>query len=316
MSPATLPPLSSFWTGIRTYSTLSILHSRGLRLGCRCCWLGSGFQDGPQTTPRLSDYNEVGNGVLYDSGHYLRNLALARLGVLPFYICCAALVFVWTRRKYGDVAALASIFLFSTLPTVLAFAGLAYSDMAGACTQSGAVFALMLWLDQPSWRRTLLLGAGIGLALAAKLTSLIFVLVSGVAILALRWLVRKKQVWQLSPFRTAARFSVALLLAGAVVWSTYGFEFGRVRESMGLTPSTMPSFQHFPAIVGRVARDCVLADCRIPAPSCYTELPRPGSSIRVRLLRTCLGKSEMADGGISFLQRWCLRRQFHFLSFS
>ena len=217
--------------------------------------------------PRLTDYNAVGNSVLYDSGHYLRNLILARLGVLPFYICCAVLVFVWTRKEFGSVAAVAAIFLFTTLPTVLAFAGLAYSDMAAACTQSGAVFALMLWLDRPSWPRTLLLGAAIGLGVAAKLTSLIFIAVSGVAILALRAWARDRQVWQLSALQTAAKFSIAMLLAGAVLWGTYGFEFAPVRESMGLTPAAMPSFQHFPGVVSRIARGCVLADCRIPAPS-------------------------------------------------
>jgi hypothetical protein len=40
----------------------------------------------------------VGNTVLNDSGHYMRNLILARLGVFPFLLLRCAVVFLWTRR--------------------------------------------------------------------------------------------------------------------------------------------------------------------------------------------------------------------------
>src|SRR5271166_2159158 len=48
-------------------------------------------------------YNDVGDAILYDSGHYLRNLKLARLGVLPF--------FSWPRRScsYGRAASMATL---------------------------------------------------------------------------------------------------------------------------------------------------------------------------------------------------------------
>ena len=39
-------------------------------------------------------YHDVGNAVLSDSGHYARNLALARLGVLPFFLLATAIVFL------------------------------------------------------------------------------------------------------------------------------------------------------------------------------------------------------------------------------
>src|SRR5436309_2473434 len=35
--------------------------------------------------PRALNYNDVGNSVLYDDGHYLRNLSLARSAILPFF---------------------------------------------------------------------------------------------------------------------------------------------------------------------------------------------------------------------------------------
>ena len=51
------------------------------------------------------------------------------------------------------------------------------------------------------------------------------------------------------------------------LWATYGFAVGHVRESMQIAPSSIPSFQHFPAPVARVARNLVLSDPKIPAPA-------------------------------------------------
>src|SRR6266699_2444325 len=77
----------------------------------------------PQLSPEDPDrqnYNYVGNKILYEDGHYLRNLELARSGVLPFLLLSVAVVFLWARREFGDFAALIAVALFTTLPVVLA----------------------------------------------------------------------------------------------------------------------------------------------------------------------------------------------------
>lgn len=71
-------------------------------------------------------YNDYGNAILYDSGHYQRNLTLARLGVLPFFLLATAIVFLWARREFGDLAGVMAAALFTTLPNVLAFSSIAY----------------------------------------------------------------------------------------------------------------------------------------------------------------------------------------------
>src|ERR1035441_5088393 len=55
------------------------------------------------------NYNVVGNSILYDSGHYLRNLTLARIGVLPFFVFAVAIVFLWARREFGDFTAVIAV---------------------------------------------------------------------------------------------------------------------------------------------------------------------------------------------------------------
>ena len=119
-------------------------------------------------------YNDVGNAILYDSGHYLRNLKLARLGVLPFFLLATAIVFLWARREYGDLAAVMAAALFTTLPNILAFSSIAYTDIVAASTQVALFFAFVQWLDKPTKRSALWFGLAAGLALASKATTLIF----------------------------------------------------------------------------------------------------------------------------------------------
>src|SRR6267154_1573698 len=72
------------------------------------------------------NYNVVGNHILYDDGHYLRNLILARVALLPFLLIASVLVFAWARREFGDVAAFISVLIFTTTPIVLALSSIAY----------------------------------------------------------------------------------------------------------------------------------------------------------------------------------------------
>lgn len=150
--------------------------------------------------PRISaaeaataDYNVFGNHIRYDSGHYVRNLILARVAMLPFLLVLSYLVFLWARRVFGTLAGLVSLALITTTPIVLALAGMAYTDMVAATTQFAALFAFTYWLGQPSKRSTLLFGVAIGFALMSKLTSLIFLPAGALAIIACRWFGRNPE---------------------------------------------------------------------------------------------------------------------------
>jgi len=133
------------WLDKHTY-TLDPVHPPLSRVavGLPLYLAGERYPHLDQSDPNNRNYNVVGNAILYGSGHYQRNLTLARLGVLPFFLFTVALVFVWTRREFGDFAAFLAVGLFSTLPTVLAFSGLAYTDIPTACTQFGGAICLHL----------------------------------------------------------------------------------------------------------------------------------------------------------------------------
>jgi 4-amino-4-deoxy-L-arabinose transferase-like glycosyltransferase len=198
----------------------------------------------------------------------LRNLSLARSAILPFFAITAVVVFLWTRREFGDFAGLAAAVLFTTLPIVLAFSGMAYTDVPTACLQFAAFFAFANWLEKPSLRSTLLLGVTLGFALLSKMTTLLFFPATAAGIFLSRWIVAgRNEITSKAGIRYAAKPGMAFLVGAVVLWGGYGFSVGHVRESMQLSPDAMPSFQHFPAPMRSIARNMVLRDSLVPAPA-------------------------------------------------
>jgi hypothetical protein len=128
-----------------------------------------------------------GSRILYAEGAYRRNLALARLGALPFFLAAAVLVWVWTRRCCGAPSAAAAVLLLAALPPMLAHGGLATTDMAAAATLTAALYAFTRWLDTRTLGHALGLGLAAGLAILAKLSALAFLPAAGGTILAVRW---------------------------------------------------------------------------------------------------------------------------------
>ena len=109
---------------------------------------GKRFPMFPTEDVAPQDYNVVGNAILYGDDHYARNLTLARVGILPFFVGLVILVFIWTRNLYGSVAAIFAVFFLTTMPSVLGFAGIAYTDITTACTQFAVCVALSSWLRE------------------------------------------------------------------------------------------------------------------------------------------------------------------------
>jgi len=174
---------------------------------------GERFHPGPESY--LEGYRVLGHGA-----HYDRVLALARMGNLPFFWIACAVVYLWAWRIRGPGAAVAAVLLYTTIPPVLAHAGLATTDMAlGAMTPAAALAALW-WADQPDRRRSLAFGALAALACCSKFSALVFLPVGLAAI----WATDRR------PLKRAhgrALFWV-LGMAALTVWAVYGFSFARV----------------------------------------------------------------------------------------
>jgi hypothetical protein len=206
----------------------------------------------------LDDVYAEGNSILYAGHHYFRTLALARMGILPFFVIACIVVWSWSRRLFGTGAALASTLLFTMLPPILAHSGLATTDMACATFVLASIYAFSRWLERPSWWQSFLLGVSMALAALSKYSSLVFLPASMLAVLLLYWFIERPP---LAAFRrNAVHRTVSLVFAAAVlfpmIWAGYRFSVGLVmaegRPNVGidrfLLASDLPAYEFFDGI--------------------------------------------------------------------
>jgi len=175
------------------------------------------------------------DAILYAGRGYAANLALGRLGALPFLIAAIAAVWIWGRRLFGVLAALAAALLFSTLPPVLAHAGLATTDAAVMATLALALYAFALFLERPSPVRGASLGFALALAVLSKFSAIPFFAASAAAILALRWIVGRRGggASGVTTPRWVGPSLLALAVAAFVVWAGYRFSWGSLPDTVG-----------------------------------------------------------------------------------
>jgi 4-amino-4-deoxy-L-arabinose transferase-like glycosyltransferase len=188
---------------------------------------GRRFPPGNVVVDSALTVQELGNRVL-EQVDYQKSLMLARAGALPFLLLGILVVWVWTRRLAGPLAAAIAVFLFSTLPPILAHAGLATTDMAAAATVPAAILAFVVWLEEPSWRNTAILTIAAAAALLTKFSSIPFCGMAALMILLWRaWTQDAGRRTQDRP-RTQAPHRPKQLLAAlagiaAITWALYRF---------------------------------------------------------------------------------------------
>jgi 4-amino-4-deoxy-L-arabinose transferase-like glycosyltransferase len=177
--------------------------------------------------PAGGDAVSIGNDLLERDNQYRRNLFGARTGNLPFFLLGAAIVGLWTRRLFGDSAALLSLALFGALPPILGHAALATTDMAAAATTAMALFLFARWLDEPSWRQAILVAVACGLGLLSKFSFLVFFPFGAAALVIGHVVSRGASRAKLR----IAHFAVGVLIAFVMVWAGYKFSTGTLNDA-------------------------------------------------------------------------------------
>ena len=177
--------------------------------------------DGLHSTGETGIWRE-GNAILNQRGRPARALALARAGILPFLLLAIVVVFLWTRALAGDTAGVLAVLAFTSVPPVLAHAGLATTDAAAMATIAAAVYALVRWLERPGRAATWCLGLATGLALLSKMSALVFLPAAALVVL-IAW---RSAGNPLLP--QLGRAVGAALIAFLTVWAGYRFSVGPI----------------------------------------------------------------------------------------
>jgi dolichyl-phosphate-mannose-protein mannosyltransferase len=100
-------------------------------------------------------------------------VTLARWACIPFSLLGAWVCYCWATRLYGDTSGLCALALWCFSPNVLAHGQLITPDMGATSLGLFANYVFWLWLRQPGWSRSILVGIVLGLALLTKLTWII-----------------------------------------------------------------------------------------------------------------------------------------------
>lgn len=285
---------------VSTYHEFSQAYDEPAHVACGMEWLDKGtFSMEPQHPPlprvmvalgpylaglrlpefRFADNNKaegydlfgMGNEILFARGQYERNLTLARLGTLPFFLLTAFVTFFWARSLLGDWFALVSVFLLTTLPTILGYCSVAYVDPALLAFLPAALFAFLRWLELPGWGRSVILGVALAGTLLSNTPWMVYLPPCVLAILACRWWAGRgqppipfRQTLEVWARRWVRPCSLALLSLCFVVWGGYRFSV-RPLDQVFEHPIQSAQNLKLPAPVKSLAVRIAILNPRLPA---------------------------------------------------
>jgi hypothetical protein len=212
------PPLA------KLVDTLPLVFDRPRNPGPPCASYGTGTS---------ADFAH-GHDFLYsnDAG---RILAETRFFAASFTFLLALFVFAAARRMFGDGPAFLALLLLVFEPTVLAHGAEVTTDLPVTCWFFGAVYAFYRYTDNPTALRLILSGVATGLALVAKHSAAVLLLVLVLLAVADSWLRRRDSVsadssggsakWMRLLVRRAAALAVIGFMATAILWGFYLFRY-------------------------------------------------------------------------------------------
>jgi hypothetical protein len=143
-------------------------------------------------------------------------LWLARLPMIGLALVFGLVLALWTRRHFGESAALGALALFALDPNFTAHGRYAATDVPTAACYFFSTIAWARYLRTRRWRDLLLAGLLLGLALATKHSLVLLIPV----FLAL-WLIYWRQHPEERPGRAGAGLAAAAAIAVAVVAAVY-----------------------------------------------------------------------------------------------
>ncbi len=201
----------------------------------------------------LSKMHDEGLAILAHSPNLDRTIFLMRLGNLPFFLLACLVVCAWSWRMFGKPVAVVATGLFTLLPTMLADAGLATTDMSLGATVGAAFLAAALWAEKPTLLRGLLFGLCLALAFLSKSTALGYVPLTlgfGLACYLLTSKQSRRQLMELGRQR-ALSFALAAVTCCLIMWAAYRFSYGAV-PGLGFR---LPAPEFFRGITDALAHD-------------------------------------------------------------
>jgi len=185
----------------------------------------------------------AGDSAFYGTPDYIGHVTDGRLGNLLFFLATVAFTWVLAGGRSDPWVALLAAASVATLPPVVAHAGFATTDVAFVAAFLLVLVALRRCLLTPSTLAAALAGAAVGIAVATKFTTLVFLPPAVVAVLAVHaWPERRSHLALLAQPALWRGLVVLGVVAAATIWACYGFRVGRLAD----LPLTLGPFGRVP----------------------------------------------------------------------
>ncbi len=153
--------------------------------------------------------------------HYFELFTRARLLMPLFSVIGGIVVFLWSRKLYGDSGGLFSLALWVFCPNILAHARLVTTDVGATSLGVLATFVFWSYLKAPSWRLAAWAGVCLGLAQLTKFSPLVlYGLWPALALVRFA----SHAPFRLKAPRTVAQGALMVALSLFVIDLGYGFE--------------------------------------------------------------------------------------------
>ncbi len=188
---------------------------------------------------------ESWNLITYEH-HPEQTVTQMRLGILPFFLLGCLVVFYWARRYFGIAIGVVSVGLFTMIPTILAHAGLATTDMGLAACLGAAFLAMLVWAERPTPVHGSVFGFCLALAMLSKFTTLAFFPVGAGIALAFYLAAERPGIERLKKLmqERVSSFGIAVGVCLLTVWAAYFFSFGKVPD----WNVSLPAWEYFDGI--------------------------------------------------------------------
>jgi hypothetical protein len=149
-----------------------------------------------------------------------------RVIVMHLTLLLGASLCRWATDLYGWAGGLLALGFYTFSPNILAHGRLVTADLPFAFCFLMAVYTFQKFLTRPSLRRVGIAGMALGLALGAKLSALVLLLLFGLFVL-LKWVLLhgSSEMSQTKPlYYDLFRLGLIGVIALLVLWALYGFE--------------------------------------------------------------------------------------------
>ncbi len=201
----------------------------------------------PANASSYVDYSYVkfGYDFMYQSDNNVGQiLFLSRLPFVLLFVWLGLIVYRWSTRLYGQKAGMFSVLLYSFSPLMLANAGVVLTELVVTAFIFFTIYFFWRFLHKPNWRHLTLTGISLGLALSSKATANYLFPIMILLFIITLWKGQLPRMPWSFPYKrlpdklhqvvSVASFMLVIsVIAVAVVWVSFGFQFGALADEAG-----------------------------------------------------------------------------------